>query len=188
MLGDITNWVAGRAVLAVLTLLPATAIAGTPVTYTDGGRALFEVEVPDFWSLRTGGLRDFAGPEPEDIRDVSRVFGMTPEAHEGIWVGFVSPFDVSTLAQAREYLRDIGPFLVQDAEVSAPTERRINGLPARSLTGSGRRDGTAIDFTVIAIDLPNGRVAIVFVVFEAGADGDVTGDINDMLASFRAVR
>jgi hypothetical protein len=170
-------------------MLPFAALAGTPVTYTDAGRALFTVEVPDFWSLRTGGLRDLADPDAtEDIRDISRVFGMTPEAHDGIWVGLISPFGVSTLAEAREYLRDIGPFLVQGAVVSEPQPRRINGLPARSLRGSGRRNGAPIDFTVLAIDLPNGRVAIAVVVFEAGADTDVTADINAMLGSIRAAR
>jgi len=173
---------------AVLACLPALVGAGTPVVYKDGARPLFALEVPDFWSLRTGGLRDLAGPEADDIRDVSRVFGMTPDAHPGVWVGVISPHGVSTLQEAGEYLQDIGPFLVEDASVGSPSERRISGMPARRIAGQGRRNGKAIDFTALAIDLPGSRVAIAVVVFEAGADTDPVGDINAMLASIRAVR
>ncbi len=170
------------------TIFPLVGNAGTPVTYTDDGRELFRVEVPDFWSLRTGGLRELADQDAEDLRDVSRVFGLTPKAHPGVWVGLVSPHGVSTLAQAQEYLRDIGPFLVKNAEVEAPKDRRIGGSPARSFAGQGTRNGKRVDFTALAIDLPNNRVAIAVVVFEQGADIDPVGDINAMLASIRAAR
>jgi hypothetical protein len=173
--------------VSVLALLPAATSAGTPVTYTDAGRALFMVEVPDFWSLRTGGLRDLAGPEADDIRDVSRVFGMTPDAHQGIWVGVISPHGVATLQEAADYLRDIGPFLVKNATVGVPEPRRVGGLPARSIKGQGTRDGKPVDFTVLAMDLPGARVAIAVVVIEVGADLEPLGDINRMLGSIRAV-
>lgn len=178
------QWVAA----VPLVLLPFAVGAGTPVTYTDGNKALFQVEVPDFWSLRTGGLRELADEDAADLRDVSRVFGLSPNAHPGVWVGLISPHGVSTLAQARDYLREIGPFLVKNAEVSSPQTRRIGGLPARSIAGQGQRNGKRVDFTALAIDLPNNRVAIAVVVFEQGADADPVGDINTMLASIRSVR
>lgn len=171
-----------------LALLPSVGLAGTAVTYTDGDTRLFQIEVPDFWSLRTGGLRDLAGPEGEGIRDISRVFGMTPDAHPGVWVGLISPHGVTTLAEARDYLQDIGPFLVSDASVSAPQPRRINGMPASRLSGEGRRAGRDVTFTVLAVDLPGSRVAIAVVVFEAGAVSVPIADINAMLASLRAIR
>ena len=162
--------------------------AGTPVVYEDDGKALFQLEVPDFWTLRTGGLRDLAGPDATDIRDVSRVFGMTADAHPGIWVGVISPHDVSNFDEAREYLQDIGPFLVQGAEVEEPQSRRIGGLPARSIAGTGRRDGKDVAFTALSIDLPSNRMVIAVVVLEAGADQKPIADINRMLASIRSMR
>lgn len=177
------------AIVAVASVFPFAGMAGTPVIYTDGTKPLFEIEVPDFWSLRTGGLRDLASPEQsDDFRDISRLFGITPDAHDGIWVGLISPFGVTTLPEARAYLRDIGPFLVQDASVEPPKARRINGLNASSISGTGRREGRNVSFTVLAIDLPGARVAIAAVVIEAGADLDSLGDVNAMLASIQAVR
>lgn len=184
----IAKAVTGLTLAAVMTFTAVSVHAGTPVTYKDGGDALFRLEVPNFWTLRTGGLRTLAGPEENDLRDVSRVFGMSPDAHPGIWVGLISPHGVSTLSQAREYLRDIGPFLVEDATVSEPMARRIGGMPARRIIGTGRRNGKTLDFTVLAIDLPGDRIAIAVVVFEQGADPEPVGDINVMLNSIRAVR
>jgi hypothetical protein len=175
-------------VCAVLLLVPGIASAGSAVTYKDGDRALFRIDVPDFWTLRTGGLRELSDPEIDDQRDVSRVFGMTPDAHPGVWVGIISPHGVRTLAEARDYLQDIGPFLVKEADVTEAVPQRIGGLPARSLSGVGVRNGKQIDFTVLAIDLPGARVAIAVVVFEEGADTTPVGDINTMLRSIRAVR
>ncbi|MEL6808758.1 MAG: hypothetical protein AAFO97_13355 [Pseudomonadota bacterium] len=177
-----------RAVCFAACVATGTAQAETSVVYNDDGAALFQLEVPDFWTLRTGGLRDLAGPDATDIRDVSRVFGMTPDAHPGIWVGVISPHDVSTFDEARAYLQDIGPFLVQDAVVEEPQARQIGGLPARSIAGTGQRDGKAVTFTALSIDLPNGRMVIAVVVLEAGADPEPVGDINRMLASIRAIR
>ena len=178
---------ASLAALALWVLVPLGAVANTTVTYSDGGKALFDIEVPDFWNIRTGGLRDLEGPDSEGIRDISRVFGMTPEAHDGVWVGMIAPHGVSTLEEARAYLQDIGPFLVEDPTVAAPTPRRINGLSASSLKGKGRRNGKAIDFTVLAIELPGNRVAIAVVVLEKGADMTPLGDINAMLSSIKPV-
>ena len=173
---------------AALFLQAKPAQAETPVIYKDDGKAIFRINVPDFWSLRTGGLRDIADPKLGELRDVSRVFGMTPDAHPGVWVGMISPHGVSDLKGARDYLAEIGPFLVTDAVLQEPKTRRIAGYPARTVAGQGRRDGKALDFTAITIDLPGNRVAIAVVIFEAGADLEPLGDINRMLTSIRSAR
>ncbi|AXI54537.1 hypothetical protein C1J05_08555 [Sulfitobacter sp. JL08] len=162
--------------------------AGTPVVYSDGEQSLFRVDVPDFWSVRTGGERVIADPETDEPRTVGRVIGLAPVEGGGVWVGLVSPRNVTTLDQADQYLRDIGPFLVQDTEISKRTNRRIAGLPARTVAGRGTRDRKSIDFTAVTIDLPNGRVAVAVVVFEAGADPASADVINEMFASFKAIR
>lgn len=164
------------------------ASAGTPVVYKDGATALFQIEAPDFWNVRTGGQRTLTAPDTGEDRLVSRVMGLSPVSEKRIWVGFVSPHGVGTLDEASEYLQDIGPFLVQDTTIGKRVTRKINGLPTKTVAGTGKRKGRKVDFTVVMIDLPNDRVAIAVVVFEAGADPSPVNDINDMLLSFKAFR
>jgi hypothetical protein len=188
MIKEVCRQLKGAVLVWSLAVFPQAAMAGTPVIYTDEATPVFQIDVPDFWTLRSGGLRDLEGPEEDAIRDVSRVFGLTPDAHDGIWVGLVAPFGVVTLEDARAYLKDIAPFLLQSYETETPKKRRINGLPAWTVKGRGKRDGSAVEFTAIAIDLPNGRVAVSVVIFEAGSNGDLVNDVNAIFSSFRAIR
>lgn len=162
--------------------------ADTPVTYTENGRALFSFEAPDFWSVRVGGPRDLSDPKIEQSRGVSRLIGLHPVSEPHLWVGFISPEGVRDFADAREYLRDIGPFLVKDAKIDKRAKRVIGGRSAQTLAGHGKRDGKSVNFTAVAIDLPNNRVAISVVVMDAGLDPESLADVNRMFASFRAGR
>lgn len=175
--------------LACLALDAGAAQAEMPVTYMDGGRALFHIAAPDFWTVRVGGPRDLEGPGAEDeTRPVARVIGLAPTADPHVWLGFISPPDVSDLDGGLAYLRDIGPHLVSKPEVIRRETTRIGGLPARLVAGHGRRRGRVVEFTATVIDLPGGRVAVSVAVIEAGADPALIDDVNAVHASFRAAR
>ncbi len=175
-------------IIVAIAMSTAGAAAQTPVSYTEGGRALFTVDVPDFWSVRTGGPREIARSEDETSRPVPRVLALQPTVDRGVWMGFLSPPDVNDLAAAREYLRNLKRFLALDATATAPVKRRIGGRPAEVFAGNGRRDGREVNFTVAAIDLPGDRVAIAAAVLEAGVDPAFADVLNRVFASFRAIR
>ncbi len=159
-----------------------------PLTYEDEGTPLFSVSAPDFWQVRTGGQRAITPPGSDEARLINRVIGLSPVTEDGVWVGFMSPHGVRGYEDALEYLRDIGPFLVKDAQVQDRERIRIGGRPAARIAGSGRRDGRSVGFTALIIDLPGDRVAISIVVMESGVDPGYAADVNAILASFRAGR
>lgn len=175
-----------RLLALAATLLPGLAAADMPVIYKDGNQPLFRFSAPDFWTVRTGGRRDLTAPEHETGRGVSRVIGLQPSADPHVWMGFVAPQGVSTFAQAADYLRDIGPFLVKTPDVAGMKSARIGGLPAKTLTGTGSRNGRKVSFTAAVIDLPGPRMAVSVVVFEDGANPELVRDVNSVFASFRA--
>lgn len=170
---------------AALSLTALVAQADTPVSYTEKGKALFSFDAPDFWTVHVGGPRDLSDPKVNQSRSVSRLIGLQPATESKIWVGFISPAGVTDFADAKEYLSEIGPFLVKNAEIEKRTEKVIGGRPARTVSGSGNRDGKAVNFTAIAIDLPHNRMAISVVVMEAGFGQDNLAGVNRMFASFR---
>lgn len=173
---------------AALSLAAPVVQADTPVSYTDNGSTLFSFDAPDFWTVHVGGPRDLSDPKIDQSRSVSRVIGLQPATEPGLWVGFISPAGVKDFADVRAYLSDIGPFLVEDAEIDKRAERVIGGRPARTLSGHGKRKGKAVNFTAIAIDLPSNRMAISVVVMAAGLDQDSLAGVNRMFASFRVGR
>ncbi|TLP60487.1 hypothetical protein FEE96_16670 [Parasedimentitalea maritima] len=188
MLRRLRKTLAVGAMFTTLSLLPSLTLAEMPVTYMDGDRALFRFSVPDFWTARAGGERNLTPPGADESRLINRVIGLKPVADTGVWLGFISPHGVSNYESALEYLRGVGPFLVQDAEVEERKRITVDGLPAARIAGSGRRDGRAVGFTAVVVVLPSNRVAISVVVMEAGVNPDLVSDVNAVFASFRAIR
>ncbi len=170
-----------------LACIPA-ASADTPVTYTDDGHALFRFDVPDFWTLRTGGIREIEDTQLGDPRAVARVMGMRPVTDDNVWMGFVSPSGVKNIADGLRYLEDIDKFLVKEPTVTSTSDRRIGGLPARVIRGTGNRDGKGVNFTATVIDLPRDRVAIVVAILRNGADPAYADTLNAVFASFQPAR
>lgn len=182
------NWARLKVAAAASVLLAAPLQADMPVTYMDGGTALFHLSAPDFWNVRAGGPRQLTAPGEETQREVARVIGLEPTSEPHIWMGFVSPPGVSTFAEAADYLREIGPHLVQNAQASETRSLSIGGRPAQSVSGTGRRNGRSVSFSAVTIDLPHGRMAVAVTVLEAGVNPDLVADVNRIFASFRSAR
>lgn len=162
--------------------------ADTPVTYTEEGRALFRFDVPDYWTVRTGGPREIEDTELGDARAVSRVMGIKPVTDDNVWMGFVSPAGVTDIQGGIRYLEDIDKFLVKEPMVTSTSDTRIGGLPARVIRGTGTRYGRGVNFTATVIDLPRGRVAVAVAILRDGADPAYVDDLNDVFASFRSLQ
>lgn len=177
-----------RALACAGGLVAGPALAEMPVTYMSDNRALFRISAPDFWHVRSGGPQSLTPPGSDEARLINRVIGLEPAAERGAWVGFMSPNGVTTLAQAEDYLANIGRSVVSDPQVDSRRNGRIGGLPAAIFAGTGRRNGRDVSFTAALIDLPGRRVAISLAVTEAGANPALVAQINDIYASFRALR
>ena len=170
-----------------LTLLTTPLLADTPMDYTENGKALFRIDVPDFWNVRIGGPRTLTPPGEDEPRNIARVIGLSPEGSDGIWMGFVVPEGISSIDEGVDYMREQGPHLLRDVEISERRARTIGNREALTLTGKGRRNGRQVQFTAVLIDLPGPRVAFSVTVLENGFDTKVLEDVNDIYASFRAL-
>ncbi|MEM1431733.1 MAG: hypothetical protein AAGG09_19930 [Pseudomonadota bacterium] len=170
----------------LLTLLPAIAHAEARASFAEGNRTLFSFELPDFWSLRAGGERILTLPEGGDPRGIPQILSLHPTVDPTVWMAFFSPPGVTTLAEGREYMREIGQFLANAPQLTDERTRSIAGLPAQVIRGTGQRGRTALQFTVALIDLPGPRIAVGAAVIEAGAPDSAYDAVNDIFASFRA--
>lgn len=179
-----------RAVLGVVgfLVLAGGAFAQTPMSYTVNGKPMFHVDVPDFWEVRVGGPRKLTPVGEDTERDVARVMGLQPEAAGNVWVGFIVPRGVRTLEEGADYVREIGPHLMNDAEITKREVRRIGGRTAHSISGHGRRKGKGVQFTAVLIDLPGPHIAFSVTVLENGFDPDLLGGINAIYTSFKAIQ
>ena len=159
------------AVLAMLFGAWQPAAAQVRVTYDAAGKELFSVVAPDNWVVTTG-----AGEGAEEDRP--RVLGMHPEGDYSMWIGFFSPAETRSIDDAEEYVKGLGPRIVQNATVERQKDGSLGGLPARLYTGKGTRAGAPVDFSIGVVSLPGGRQAIAIFVGEYGAREVYKADID----------
>ena len=161
-----------------------TASAGT-VEYVSQGTPIFRFDVPDDWQFRIGP--DVPAAEmPEGITPAPRVISVRPPGEDGVmWTGLWSPPGVEDFAEAREYLRRLGPRLVDGPQVGYRDERSVNGRPARIFSGTGTRMGREFDFVFAAVQIAPGRIAVAAFIGEPGIFDRYEAQLVDLLDSVK---
>ncbi|MEM8555315.1 MAG: hypothetical protein AAGF71_10890 [Pseudomonadota bacterium] len=173
-------------VIAILIAAPLQSFAEARVSFSETGRTLFSFEVPDFWTLKAGGERQLSLPEGGEPRGVPQILSMHPTVDPTVWMAFYAPPGVTTLAEGREYLSEIGQFIANAPQVVEEQSRAIAGRPSQVIRGTGTARGKDVQFTVTLIGLPGPRIAIGAVVIEEGAPEGVYEAVNDVFSSFKA--
>lgn len=172
---------------ACLSVIGASAaMADSRLVYADSTESVFQVTVPDFWTVRVGGPREISPDETEELRLVERVFGLEPERGHGVWIGLISPGKFRTLDDAKAYARGLSGQLAQTTKIVDVQDRLISGRPATVITGTGRRDGRPVSFNVALLDLQNGRVVVALTVLQKGYERSALTDVNAIIQSIRA--
>lgn len=150
-------------------LVPIAAAAGVTVTYETQGRELFSFSVPDEWQVLAGfevpPAAMSGGESP-----MARIVSVLPvDSGLVMWTGIWAPPKVRRLEDAPDYVRRVAPRLLAEVEVTFREERKINGLPARVVSGTGFRDGRDFDFALVAIQVARDRVALAAFIGEPEA-------------------
>jgi hypothetical protein len=151
-------------VLVLAFVLPMLVQAQTLV-YEDAGEPLFVVEFPPDWLVdtdfldeaRAAGNVDEAGPR-------LRILEAMPVDGSKLWLGFWVVPRVSTLSEAIDYLASLDAELFTDVERTPPAERTLNGMPAKSLTGTALRQGERVEFAAVLFEPRPQAVAMALYV------------------------
>jgi hypothetical protein len=159
-----------------------TASAAT-VEYVSQGAAIFRFDVPEDWQFRVGP--DMPAAEmPEGMSPAPRVISVRPPGEDGVlWTGLWSPPGVQDFGEARDYLRRLGPRLLDDPQVGYTDERSVDGRPARIFSGTGTRTGRAFDFVFAAVQITPDRIAIAAFIGEPGIFDRYEAQLVDLLDS-----
>jgi hypothetical protein len=151
-----------------MVLSPMTTALARPVEYVSQGVPIFRFEVPDDWQFRMGPEIP-ATEMPNGLSPAPRVISVRPPGEDGVmWTGLWSPPGVRDFAEARDYLRRLGPRLLDEPEIGYRDQRTVNGHPARVFSGTGSRMGRDFDFVFAVVQIATGRVAIAAFIGEPG--------------------
>ena len=182
-MGRISGWIAAAFLCAGLGA-PASAAW---VTYEAQGVPLFRFDAPEGWEVNNG----FEVPRsamPDEEVPAPRVIRIRPPGEERVmWTGLWVPWGVENFADARDYLRKLGPRLLYAPEVTYFDRRVINGRPARLFSGDGVREDRNFDFVFVVIQIAPNRVAIAAFVGEPGAFDRHESALSAMLRTIQPV-
>ena len=161
-----------------------TASAAT-VEYVSQGAPIFRFDVPDDWQFRIGP--DVPAAEmPEGTSPAPRVISVRPPGEDGVmWTGLWSPPGVEDFAGARDYLRRLGPRLLDDPQIGYRDARSVNGRPARIFSGTGTRTGRDFDFVFAVVQIAPDRIAVAAFVGEPGIFDRYEAQLVDLLDSVK---
>jgi hypothetical protein len=158
-----------------LLLVPALAgaVLGPPasaetVEYVSQDSPIFRFDVPEDWDFRIGP--DVPTAEmPEGTSPAPRVISVRPPGEDGVmWTGLWSPPGVENFAEARDYLRRLGPRMLDEPQVGYSDQRSVNGRPARIFSGTGTRMGRVFDFVFGVVQVAPERVVVAAFIGEPG--------------------
>ena len=100
-----------------------------------------------------------------------------------MWTGLWSPPGVEDFAEARDYLRRLGPRLLDSPQVGYRDARNVNGRPARIFSGTGTRTGRDFDFVFAVVQIAPDRIAVAAFVGEPGIFDRYEAQLVDLLDS-----
>ena len=72
--------------------------------------------------------------------------------------------------------------------VGATFDTRFGGLPSRVINGDGERNGRNIRFSIVMVDLPGSRIALMVGLATPDAADGVIDEINNVFRSIKAGR
>lgn len=182
--------IAAVAALAAVWLLTPAA-AGTPVTYTTGGEAIFTFEAPDDWTIRTGF--EIA---PEQMKDgetpAPRIVSLQPEFVGGaMWAGLWVPPGLTSVDDAQAFVQALGNSMLSEANVVEQRTETIGGAKTAIYSGHGVTAHAGapkeVAFDLALMQLP-GKVAAAAFIGEAEVRRSNAAVLRGILESMRAAQ
>ena len=174
----------GALIAIILTaVIGVQAAFADTVEYVSQGIPIFRFDVPDDWQFRIGPDVPVAAM-PEGTSPAPRVISVRPPGEESVmWTGLWSPPGVEDFTEARDYLRRLGPRLLDDPQVGYRDERMVNGNPARVFSGVGSRLGRDFDFVFAVVQIVPGRIAVAAFIGEPAIFDRYEAQLVDLLDS-----
>jgi len=137
--------------------------AQVSVAYSSQGKQHFTMTIPDSWRVNVGFEVDPA-LMPEGERPMARLITAMPGDGTPLWFGMWVPADVKNFEEAREYMDSLDIELLSDVVTKERKFDTLNGMEVYYASGTGKREGEAMDFHGAFVQLSKESVAIAIYI------------------------
>ncbi|MEA3468705.1 MAG: hypothetical protein U9R57_10865 [Thermodesulfobacteriota bacterium] len=152
-------------ILIVLSLLIAVggAQAQVSITYSSGKKQHFTMNIADDWLVNVGSGVDLS-QKPEDEKEPIRVISAMPGNGMPLWFGMWVPEELVTIQGVKEYVDSLGLELLDDVLTKERKFDTLNSMEVLYVSGTGKKEGEAMDFYAAFVQLAPESVAIAIYI------------------------
>jgi len=173
--------------LFILFVVVGVTQAQVSITYSSRGEQRFTMVIPDEWQVNVG-----SGADPsqiaEDQKEPARLVSAMPNDGMPLWFGIWVPADLRKIKNAEEYMSSLGLDLLDDV---VTTKRKFDTLNSREIyyiSGSGKKEGEAMDFRAAFFQLTKESVVIAIYIGPAETTRIHGKELVQMVHSLEPVR
>jgi hypothetical protein len=170
---------------SLLLALPAAAAHAQVIVYEVDHEPLFEIDFPDGWlvDLDFADEARAAGTFEEGEELGIRIIEANPADGAQIWVGFWVVPGAATLQAGLEYAASLNRDLFTELGVSAPEVEELNGMDARVVRATARREGQEVEMILVLFKPRVGTIAAGLYVGAVDAWKAYRPQLEAMIAS-----
>ncbi len=150
-------------VVLILLIVAGGAKAQVSITYSSAGEQYFSMNVPDDWRVNVGSDEDLT-LNSEYRKEPARLVSAMPNSGVALWFGIWVPKDMEKIEGAEEYMTSLGLDLLADVVITERKHDTLNSMEVNYVSGTGKKDGEAMDFRAGFFQLSPENVAIALYI------------------------
>ncbi len=170
----------------ILFIAAGVAQAQVSITYTARGKQHFTMTIPDDWRVNVGSETGPSGT-PEGEKEPPRLISAMPNSGVPLWFGMWVPEDLEKIRDAKEYMVSLGLDLLDDVVTTESKSDVLNSMDVYYVSGTGKKEGEAMDFRAAFIQLSQESVAIAIYIGPAETTKSHGEDLTQMIHSLQPV-
>ena len=174
-------------IICSLIFAASVAQAQVTITYSSGGSQHFTMSIADGWRVNVGSEGDLSWASGE-VKESARLISAMPNDGVPLWFGVWVPDDLVEVQDAEEYMQTLGLDLLADIVVKERRFDSLNGMEVYFFTGTGKKEGEAMDFRTAFVQLSPENVVIAIYIGPPEATSSHGGDLIRMIDSLQSVK
>lgn len=137
--------------------------AQVSITYSSRGEQHFTMTIADEWQVNVGSEVD-RSQMTADKKQPPRLISAMPNDGLPLWFAMWVPDDLKELEDAEAHMVSLGPDLLAGVKITNRKFDTLNTMEVYYISGTGSKEGEAMDFHAAFVQLSRERVAIAIYI------------------------
>ncbi len=173
-------------IICILFIAVGVAHAQVSITYSSRGEQHFTMAIADDWRVNVGSEAALSQMS-EDKIEQNRLISAMPNDGVPLWFGMWVPEELRKIKDAKEYMTSLGLDLLADMVATKRNFDTLNSMEVFYISGTGNKEGEAMDFHAAFVQLTPESVAIAIYIGPPEATNSHGKELRGMIHSLQPV-